>query len=738
MDNWLIRALAFCLLAILFALPGWRAVQFWDRSGRFSRAEQFALGFVCCFGVFSGTTGPFLVLHLSFSAAVWAASAVWIAAFAAIEIARRRPLANEGEAAPSTDVPTLNLLAGRWPGLFAALLLTSLAAAWAFSEGIPSRRGSSLLVMALLGCNAGAVLLVFRSGALRTVETDRAVDPGLQRWATLAMAGLVIFQMASSAVYVREDMDDTLHLWQISSLQNAPAMATEAPNHLGEGLPPNPIYAWQAWELWGAALTEASGLHPIIAFRSVLAPVLVLLAAVLYAAVLRRVLPSAVVPIAMVVLLAYMVWGMSSHHTANNFLLTRAAQGKTWQMHIAVPSLVLLTIEYMRHARLSSWCFVILASLAALGWGPSSIPLVPMLMGTLLAACWVAYPRRVILRRAVVAGVAVLPQLALGVYAASALPENLLLDPARGEDVGVVRNVRWRDAFLFSHLNLSNDGGALEIFALVATPLAFVFLGRRSQRIYPIAFSYLFFLGVANPFLFPFVTSHLVPASGYVRFFHLVPFGLLLGCVGVAVALVSAGFGSRRSHRALALVAFVAVMPLVGANYVWSPANVYFGSHSPQPYIATNPYKMPDGLLHVAKSLRAKPHGPDHRVLCSERSASHLAGFDASFVFVFTRIYQTRIPLLYAGRRAEADRRELLARGFLSGTVDPARVQELLNESRTAYVVLDREDDSVVRPLREFGFQRTTRVHPYSLWERRGHRPRASGDVRLASSERPH
>ena len=58
---------------------------------------------------------------------------------------------------------------------------------------------------------------------------------------------------------------------------------------------------------------------------------------------------------------------------------------------------------------------------------------------------------------------------------------------------------RWRDDFFFGHLNFGEGGGGLELFPLIALPLAALLLASRAQRFYAVAFTGALFATVLNP-----------------------------------------------------------------------------------------------------------------------------------------------------------------------------------------------------------------------------------------------
>lgn len=203
-------------------------------------------------------------------------------------------------------------------------------------------------------------------------------------------------------------------------------------------------------------------------------------------------------------------------------------------------------------------------------------------------------------------------------------------------------------------------------------------------------------------------------AAGYPRLFWLLPFPILLALF--AIGLLSA---LREPWRSFGVLVVPAVMLLIGGNFVWSAGNIYSEDvlHV-APYVAANPYKMPSGLLEIAEHLRAAETGPERRILCSVRSASHLSPFGPAFDFVYARDYQTDVALAMAGRTAEAEQRGRLSRDFMSGAVKGREAKALLQHQRVGWVVLDEPLAPVEEELRTAGYREVRRADAYRLWER--------------------
>lgn len=701
------QVIAATVLAAAFAFPGVRAVVRWDAGRRFSWPGRIAVGVVTAFGAFSALTGPLLLGHRPGRWALVATLAGWAVAVLAVETwPRRSPAADAAD--PAEPEPAIAVLPPGWSLAVAALCLASLACAWAFATAFVPRRPALALAAGIFAANGWLLLRAPRSAA---PPAEARMRP-LQRAAAVGAVLLFGVALATTTLWVREDSDDLLYLSEALALPDAAAMIAENATHRGEGLPANVLYDWQAFELWGGLLAKASGVHPMILFRTLFAPLLLLLAAACWLEIFRRTLPRGSVAVGMGIALAYCLFGISSHWTANNYLLPRPAQGKSWLIHLAVPVIVLLGYELLERPARASWVLLLLACFAALGLAPMAVYLVPSALAALLLAHLLISPARWRWGPAAAAAATLIPVLGFGIYLAAHVDGRL------GEAIADrTEPSRWRDDFFFGHLNFGEGGGGLELFPLIALPLAALLLATRAQRFYAVAFTAALFATVLNPLAHLVIGGSLTGWEGYLRLFWLVPYPILLGIL--AAGLLHAASASRRPRLAGAavLAAFLLAMPLTGGVFVFGPRNPS-GWVEPAPYRAQNAFKMPEELLQLAGALAHGSHGPDERILCSSRTASHLGPLVREFDFVYTRSYQTRASLHFAGRFEEARERELLAEPFLAGELAPAEAAPLLEAHKVRYVIQERDADALEGALRQAGFERTGVFGPYRLWTR--------------------
>lgn len=699
----IVPSLLCLLLVVAFWWPAWRWLSLWQSSAEQPCSQRIAMAFVVAFGAFSLLTGPMLLLHASAQTAMLTVVVVWITAAVAAEILRLKK-------SPSRKASTIGEVVTppvqhRVRGFFPALLFGLAAATSLALDLIPSK-----IALGLIGLSFAVNLFMLR----RRQHGPLAIPEKTHPLVSTVFVVLLAAAMVTPAFHHRADADDNLYLSEALLLQDAPAMGHAAPTHRGEALPPNPVYAWQSFELWGAMLARYSELHSLIVLRSLVGPILLLLSLAFYAAFLRRMLPGGLVPVAMVFLVAYFLFGTSSHWTPNNYLLTRPQQGKTWLMHLGVLAILWQSMQYWRSGQARDWILLLLVSAACMGWAPTALLLVPAALGTFALVQLIQKPNLNTLKRCAVLGLCMAPQLVFVLYLR--LQENQSLqDATLGEPV----HTSWPDLFFFIFLKLRSGGGALEIFALLGAPLLLVLFPKNRRQAYPILFLGGLALLLLNPLFFGFLSELAGGKWGYLRLFWLLPLPLLFAALGACV------YGSCITKKGSAWISLLSMgfllgaMPLCGAHYVWSSSNLY----SPEDkgivlYEVENPYKVPRDLLLLANELQQLPLGPKHRILAHLNEVTHFAPLVKAFDFVYARDFQTPPPLIALGRGEEAKRRERLAFEFLAGNMKVTDAAPLLQSELATYVIVSPSTADLSISLSSLNYSLRFGSGPYELWVR--------------------
>lgn len=697
----------FYMLVVAFWWPAWRLMQAFGGHARAPWWERATLAWAYAFGGFSLVSGPFLLLHASTDAVRWALGLAWLLTCVMAEILLRR-----SKAAP----PTADALAAQEPSMEAhalipwAFLPTFAAAAVLIFEWLPRGLG-----LGLLGATALANLIQVSRRLRNSPAQDQVLEvgaPSQNRFPKILFLVLLAVALLTPAFHHRSDADDNLYLSEALLLQESEAMGLYAPTHRGEELPSNPVYAWQAFELWTAQTARISGLHTMVVARSLLGPLLLLLVLAIHGALLRRLLPQRLLPYAMVMVLAYFLFGMSSHWTPNNYLLTRPGQGKTWLMHLGTLALLLQATRFLATPDLRRGLALGLLCVACLGWAPTSVLLVPALLGTLVLAHWFLKRDRATVVRGAVVMACALPQFLFALFLATR-DDRIVQEEVLGEGgLGT-----WHDLFVFTFFKFNLGGGILEMLVLACTPLLLLAMPQTRRLAFPVVFVGSAFLVILNPLLYPVLGEWSAGKWGYLRLFWLLPLPLLFAAIGTTLLHHTGHHPSAQFRRAMSLVVILAAMPLLGANYVWSQANIYGAPwNGTVMQTVSNPYKVPEGLLAAAEELTKHPLGIENRILCGLNEAAHLAPLFEKFDFVFARDFQTEPPLRQLGRDAELARRMTLGIDFLEGRVPSDDAAPLLQQEKARYIVLSPYTADLSPRLPDLGYSLLLRREGFSLW----------------------
>jgi hypothetical protein len=727
-----------------FVFPGYGWVTWLHREERFPWPVRLVLGFAWSFALFSLAGVPFLWFRGSFAGFLAVFSPLWALFTLAGVFALRRARAAGGPAPP--EAPPPDLVPGQpppdgaaggvpgavWPLLGAYLGLVGLAVyAWAFGGG--GRRLSLTMYLPALLLLAGWLAWQLRrllGPALRFGAEDESPPPRL--WAAAA-AALIGWQAVSAEVYYRPDWDDCFYLGAVLEYQGAEALNGRDPAEREGGSGVGPAHRTMCWELWGAVLCSLSGLNPLALFHSFLPGLLVLGAYAAYAALLAECLPRRWVPLGLVGLSAYYVWGISTNANACDHFLVRVWQGKSVLLHLALPLLAALLIRFSRGPTWRRWLSLGACVVCGLGLSSSAVFLGFILLGGLALALLPAVQGG---RLHFLAGVA----LAMTPLAANGLgilaeikPSGGAGEASAGPGAGWDAGANWYLWFL-QFQDLAGRGSA-EVVWLVSLPLLAALLGGRRGAAYLLAFPALLFLTFANPFLAGAVSARVTSPPAYYRIFWLFPIGPGLGALfallsRLAGALAGRLLGARLAHLPLAAAAAgLALCPLLPGLFVWDAGNNLGPFMTPRR--AENLEKMPAELRLIAGRLARDPDAGRGRILCGEEVTSFLTPLSPDFRFVVTRPMYTLYSLAHAGQIGEVQERlALLVLASEGAAVERKELRRLLERYQVLFVVTspvvwapdDQAREGATRRredlLRGSGYQALYLGDDYGLWKK--------------------
>ncbi len=759
----MVAIVLFAVLLALFALPGYAWVGWLHREDPPDRATRVVLGWVWSFAVFALATGPFLWLHGNRTTCLVTAGAAWCAFALVAALLYARSARREKEAAVRAATPKESRPAPVRPqpapdtngGLAVLVLYAGLVGAvlglWA-TGGEPRHiwitRAFPLVL--LLGALLALALRRRWGSLLRLGPEDDAPPPRL--WSVLAGA-LILFQAVGVLFYTRPDWDDCFCLAATLDYQQVETLNAQEPTHR-EGFPMPPIYLLMCWELSGATLGRAAGLAPLVVYHTALPALLVLASYAAYRSLLAELLPRRWVPLALLGLCGFHLWGISTLSNASNHFLVRIGQGKAVLLHIALPLTAMALIRFARQPGPRWWLTLCACVVAGLGLSTSAL-----FLGVSLVACAVpvllpAAPAGRRVAFAAGSALALAPTLGVGFLIWSAVHNDTVFD----RPGGYTSWQRW-----FAEWDMYAGRGSAEVVWFLALPLLFVLLGGRRGRAYLVGMPAVLLLTFGNPFLYAEVAAKMTSGLTYYRLFWLYPVGMGLGVLLALLARLAgkaaAGFGVDESRAALTacLLGLFGSAALPGV-FVWGDANSVGAFLTPGP--VENLEAMPPDLKVIARLLADQPDIEGRRIVCGEEVASFLTPFDRRFRYVTTRQGYT---IYYVGRYNSAS--EAAERLYLTDAIrlgpdfpwlteqgwemivftvaarkDPPppdpwptleRLPDLLDRYGVGYAIASPAVGYNVaesrrltlvrdRTLSENGFRRVYRGVDYSLWKRDG------------------
>ena len=668
--------LRYALVMALFVLPGWAVSRRLLRREGLPGVAHWPLGFAWSAAVCAAVGWPFLWYGWSFAGFLRVLYPVWgawsLLGLAAFVATRRAPRSRHPDEAPDgwpivgaerdargSDEPTsLPLI----PALGATAVIVLASVLWAFHLA-----GAAYLVILPATIALGAVSARRLARAAGPLLALGPVDHRAPPRAFVVFAGVFLAaQVVLTTAWSRPDWDDCMYLAAVVDYQQAAALNAEEPTHR-EGLAVPAAHRTLTWELWGAVVARLTGADAMTLFHTLLPPLLVLLAYAAYAALLREWLSRRWLPLAVAMLSAFHLWGISGHEVAANFLLPRPWQGKSVLLHIALPLTALLVMRFCRRPSWGLWlslsatvAFGLAASLSAVF---AVAPLLVCLAPLVLLSDEDSRSLRARVGVLAATGVTLWPLAWAALAVRQAIAHELAM---QGQPE---RMSSWWSAasYVFRH-------GGIEVAWLAALPILWVLLDglgprdARYRRAYLVGLPVLLALTFANPLLFDVVARGFTSYHTYPRLWWLLPVGAGYATLAALLARLAARIRPWRHPERVAVAvvaAQAAILFAMPGSFVFGPSNSKIGPLG-MPALAETLEKMPAGLRHIARLLDEDPAISSKRILCVEGVASFLTPWSRAFRFVQTRTLYTPMMFAAAGRPVEGLERHLLAESVLT------------------------------------------------------------------------
>ncbi|MEW1955056.1 DUF6077 domain-containing protein [Terrabacter sp. NPDC080008] len=383
-------------------------------------------------------------------------------------------------------------------------------------------------------------------------------------------------------------------------------------------------------------------------------------------------------PLALSAAVLYLLMSGSSGASFGNFFALRMWQGKSVLAALALPLVVALSIELLRHGGWRRGVVLALAVVSAVGFSNTAVFLLPVLLGALTLAGLVLGQ----LRQAVVIAATLAYPLAWGLIVALSAPPPSV--PAAADATPA--------AFLDP---LTGVPGGKGLAVATYLGLCLGWLGLRSHVARVAALSTVLAMTVV---LLPPVTHLLTQAAGLGpvlwRMWWVVPVPVLVGAVvGVSADLVH---GRTRVVVATGVGLAVGLLPLLGGQWIGSPGN---GTRWASP----TAWKVPPGAEEGAR-LALQVSNPGDVVLAPWATSRVLAGMSVDMHPASARTFYLSQYLSEPGSYA---RERLALQTFADRATppDPETLRPMLEALGVDTACVAPSRGAAVRALERMGFR---------------------------------
>lgn len=429
--------------------------------------------------------------------------------------------------------------------------------------------------------------------------------------------------------------------------------------------------------------------------------------------------PRAAVAGALFICLSLLLLG-EQHRSFGNFAFNRIFEGKTVLLAVWIPLFAALTIDFFKSPSVRRWLYLFITSVAAVGLSNSASVLIPVFAVVLTVACCVSYVRNAKLR--VLLGFCYLSTL---VYPALYAGGILLLSLNQVCKDSII-NRRFPVTFL-GHFKYVFGPVALAFF-IIAT-IGAIILVRRRERGFLIIWILLVTACCLNPLAAPFLVKYITGPNIYWRLFYLLPFPLVIGLCGAALAFRLEALGPKWHD---AIIRTVVILFLLAHLPVSSPS--IFSRRPPASSGRTTfrrttlhkPRYKAVGLSHAEEVLSLSP--PPGTMLSMLTVGRMLPMLTSKYPQICIRQHAILVWMPQRGTHAEAKHR-IGARNFLGGKTKKENLDSLIwvirKHPQIRTVVASRKaaaarDRYLFKLLEEHGFSEHRQTEKLVLFVRAG------------------
>ncbi len=201
------------------------------------------------------------------------------------------------------------------------------------------------------------------------------------------IAGLfILVQVIVPMIYMHVDQDDSFYVVTASTsiAENSMYIVAAEDGLEYQRLPPR--YVLSPFPLYLASVSVAIGVHPTIVAHTILPPIFILLAYMIYTQIAFHLFKGEkkAVSIFLIFLSLLYIWGNFSIYTNFTFLLLRIWQGKAMLANVILPAIWLMFLECIKNdKKIGNWLILLMVMIASCHVSSMGIALAPMTLGGL-------------------------------------------------------------------------------------------------------------------------------------------------------------------------------------------------------------------------------------------------------------------------------------------------------------------------------------------------------------------
>jgi len=232
---------------------------------------------------------------------------------------------------------------------------------------------------------------------------------------------------------------------------------------------------------------------------------------------------------ACLVCLALLLMG-EQHRSYGNFAFNRIFQGKTVMFTVGLPLFVALSVDFFHGPTLRRWFYLFLTSIAMVGFSTCAAVFIPVLALVLAAGCCFSYVDNLksrFLRIVCYFTSLFYPVLYAITFLIFSLSQIGGVNPAENS---------WPANTFLEHVKFVLDGKIVLFLLISTTSSALLFVQKRDRRFLVIWIVSLIVLFL-NPVVAPFIIKYVTTKQIYWRLLYLIPFPLVIGLSGAALAM---------------------------------------------------------------------------------------------------------------------------------------------------------------------------------------------------------